>query len=158
MIRPARPGDVPAVVALVRELADFERAAHEVRLTEDGLGSSLFGADPKVFAHVAEVSGAVVGMAVWFLSYSTWRGAHGVHLEDLYVQPAHRRRGLGRALVQALADEAVRRGCTRVEWSVLDWNTPAVEFYRSLGAVPMDEWTVWRLTDAALTAAASPGR
>ena len=151
MIRTALPDDVPAIVSLVRELADYERAAHEVRLTEESLSAALFGDAPALFAHVAEVDGEVVGMALWFLSFSTWRGVHGIYLEDLYVRPAHRGRGLGRALLRALAEEAVRRDFARVEWAVLDWNTPAIDFYRSLGAQPMDEWTVHRLTDDALS-------
>ena len=155
MIRTAVPDDVRAIVALVHELAEYERAAHEVRLTTDSLHRSLFATDPRVFAHVAEIDGAVVGMAVWFLSYSTWRGTHGIYLEDLYVRPAYRGRGLGKALLAALAAEAVRAGHARLEWAVLDWNTPAVEFYRSLDARPMDEWTVHRLTDEPLRALAS---
>ncbi|HVE98101.1 MAG TPA: GNAT family N-acetyltransferase [Mycobacteriales bacterium] len=154
MIRPARDGDVPAMVALVRELAAYERAEHEVELSEDALRRHLFGPAPRVFAHVAEVDGQAVGLAIWFFSYSTWRGRHGVYLEDLYVQPAHRGAGHGKALLAALAAAAVANDCARVEWSVLDWNTPAIEFYRSLGAVAMDEWTVWRLTDGPLRALA----
>lgn len=154
MIRPALPDDIAAIVALVHELAEYERAAHEVELTEAGLRDDLFGPAPKVFAHVADVEGLVVGVAIWFFSYSTWRGRHGVYLEDLYVQPMHRGAGHGKALLAALAAEAVRAGCARVEWSVLDWNAPAVDFYLSLGAVPMAEWTVYRLTGDALAALA----
>jgi GNAT superfamily N-acetyltransferase len=151
-VRPIRPDDVPAVVGLIRELAEYEKAAHEVQLTEEQLTAALFGDDPKVFGHVA-VAGdaAVVGTALWFLTFSTWRGTHGIHLEDLYVQPAHRGRGLGRDLLRTLADLCVQRGYGRLEWSVLDWNTPSIEFYEAAGAVPMDEWTVYRLTDDALT-------
>ncbi len=146
VIRPADHGDVDAIVALIRELAAYERAADEVELTSDRLHDSLFGASPRVFAHVAVVGGDIVGMAVWFFNYSTWRGRHGIYLEDLYVRPEHRGAGLGRGLLQALAREAVAHGCARVEWWVLDWNNPAIDFYRSLGATPMDEWTVFRLT------------
>ena len=150
-VRPIRPDDVPAVVGLVRELADYERAPSEVHLTEEQLRASLFGDSPAVFGHVAEDGGAVVGVALWFLNFSTWRGTHGIHLEDLYVQPGHRGRGLGRELLRTLAAVCVERGYSRLEWSVLDWNTPSIEFYEAAGAVPMDEWTVFRLTDEALT-------
>ncbi len=151
-VRPIRPDDVPAVVGLVRELADYERALSEVRLTEEQLSASLFGDSPALFGHVAEGGdGAVVGVALWFLNFSTWRGTHGIYLEDLYVQPGHRGRGLGRELLRTLAAVCVERGWSRLEWSVLDWNTPSIEFYRAAGAVPMDEWTVFRLTDEALT-------
>jgi GNAT superfamily N-acetyltransferase len=154
-VRPIRPDDVPAVVGLVRELAEYEKAAHEVRLTEEQLHDRLFGDAPALFGHVATADdgatpGQVVGMALWFLNFSTWRGTHGIYLEDLYVQPAHRGTGLGRELLRTLADLCVQRGYSRLEWAVLDWNTPSIEFYRAAGAVPMDEWTVFRLTDEAL--------
>jgi GNAT superfamily N-acetyltransferase len=149
-VRPIRPDDVPAVVGLVRELAEYERAAHEVRLTEGQLTEALFGDSPKLFGHVAEAGGAVVGTALWFLNFSTWRGTHGIYLEDLYVQPQHRGTGLGRELLRTLAATCVARGYSRLEWWVLDWNEPSIEFYRAAGAVPMDEWTVFRLTDQAL--------
>lgn len=145
MIRAARPDDVPELVAMVRELAEYERAAGQVRLTEDALSAALFGETPAVFAHVAEAEGAVAGMAVWFLDFSTWLGRHGVYLEDLYVRPAYRGRGLGRALLAELARTAAERGYGRVSWWVLDRNEPAHAFYRAIGAEPMDEWTVWRL-------------
>ena len=150
-VRLIRPDDVPAVVGLVRELADYERALSEVHLTEEQLRASLFGVSPALFGHVAEDDGAVVGVALWFLNFSTWRGTHGIYLEDLYVQPGHRGRGLGRELLRTLAAVCVERGYSRLEWSVLDWNTPSIEFYKAAGAVPMDEWTVFRLTDEALT-------
>ena len=157
-VRPIRPDDVPAVVGLVRELAEYEEAAHEVRLTEAQLHDSLFGAAPALFGDVAEVNGDVVGMALWFLNFSTWRGTHGVHLEDLYVQPAHRGAGLGKELLRTLAEVCVERGYSRLEWSVLDWNTPSIDFYEAAGAVAMDEWTVFRLTDDALTSFAADRR
>ncbi len=157
-VRRIRPDDVPAVVALVRELADYEKALHEVRLTEEQLHERLFGEAPALFGHVAEVDGRVVGMALWFLNFSTWRGTHGVYLEDLYVQPAHRGTGLGKRLLRALAALCVERGYARLEWSVLDWNTPSIEFYKAAGAVPMDEWTVFRLTDEALVSFAADSR
>jgi GNAT superfamily N-acetyltransferase len=157
-VRPIRPDDVPAVVGLVGELAEYERAAHEVRLTEEQLTTALFGDTPRLFGHVAEVDHAVVGMALWFLNFSTWRGTHGIYLEDLYVQPRHRGAGLGRELLRTLAEVCVERGYSRLEWSVLDWNTPSIEFYRAAGAVPMDEWTVFRLTDDALAGFAADRR
>ncbi len=158
-VRPVEPADVPAVVGLVRELAEYEESAHEVRLTEDQLTSALFGDSPALFGHVAlGPDGEVVGTALWFLNFSTWRGTHGVYLEDLYVQPRHRGTGLGRELLRTLAATCVERGYERLEWSVLDWNTPSIEFYRAVGAVPMDGWTVFRLTDDALAAFAADGR
>jgi GNAT superfamily N-acetyltransferase len=149
-VRGIRPDDVPAVVGLVRELADYEKALHEVRLSEQQLTDALFGEFPALFGHVAEVAGEVVGVALWFLNFSTWRGTHGVHLEDLYVQPRHRGAGLGKQLLGALAAVCVERGYSRLEWSVLDWNTPSIRFYEAQGAVAMDGWTVFRLTDDAL--------
>jgi len=160
-VRPIRPDDVPAVVALVRELADYEKALHEARLTEEQLTGALFGDSPALFGHVAITEdgvhpGEVVGMALWFLNFSTWRGTHGIYLEDLYVSPAHRGSGLGRELLRTLAAVCVERGYSRLEWSVLDWNAPSIEFYKAAGAVPMDGWTVYRLTDDALTDFAEP--
>jgi GNAT superfamily N-acetyltransferase len=149
-VRPIRPDDVPAVVGLVRELAEYEKSASEVRLTDRQLHDRLFGDTPALFGHVAEVDGAVVGMGLWFLNFSTWRGTHGIYLEDLYVQPGHRGRGLGKELLRTLAEVCVERGYSRLEWSVLDWNTPSIDFYKAAGAVPMDGWTVFRLTDEAL--------
>ena len=155
-VRPVRPDDVPALVGLVRELAQYEKALDEVRLTEQQLHECLFGPSPALFGHVAVVQGEVVGMALWFLNFSTWRGTHGVYLEDLYVSPEHRGSGLGRELLRTLAEICVQRGYSRLEWSVLDWNTPSIDFYRAAGAVPMDEWTVFRLTDEALEEFAVP--
>ncbi|WP_020573879.1 GNAT family N-acetyltransferase [Actinopolymorpha alba] len=148
-VRRVRESDVDAVVALIHELAAYERAADECHLRAAQLREALFGAAPALFAHVAEVDGVVVGCAVWFLNFSTWRGTHGIYLEDLYVQPAHRGSGLGKALLTALAEECVRRGYARLEWSVLDWNAPSIDFYKALGALPMEEWTTWRLTGSA---------
>ncbi|MCW2682675.1 MAG: ats [Blastococcus sp.] len=157
-VRPVRPDDVPAVVALVRELAEYEKALHEARLTEEQLTAVLFGDSPALFGHVAVVADQVVGIALWFLNFSTWRGTHGIYLEDLYVQPQHRGRGLGKELLRTLAAVCVERGYSRLEWSVLDWNEPSIEFYEAAGAVPMDGWTVFRLTDDALTGFASVPR
>ncbi|WP_380285454.1 GNAT family N-acetyltransferase [Kitasatospora purpeofusca] len=155
MIRTALPADVPVIHAMIRELADYEKALHEVVSTEEQLHGALFGPAPALFGLIAEddTTGEPVGFALWFLNYSTWRGTHGIHLEDLYVRPTSRGGGHGKALLLELARIAVERGYSRVEWSVLDWNTPSINFYKSLGAVPMDEWTVFRLTGDALTAA-----
>ena len=162
-VRPIRPDDVPAAVALVRELAEYERALHEVRLTEQQLTDRLFGDAPALFGHVAVAddgvaAGQVVGIALWFLNFSTWRGTHGIYLEDLYVSPQHRGSGLGKELLRTLAALCVERGYSRLEWSVLDWNTPSIDFYKAAGAVPMDEWTVFRLTDEALSTFADDRR
>jgi GNAT superfamily N-acetyltransferase len=151
-VRRAVPADVPAVVALVHELADYEREPASCHLTAEQLHAALFGPEPALFGHVAEAGGEVVGCALWFLSFSTWRGVHGLHLEDLYVRPAHRGAGLGRALLAALAGVCVERGYGRLEWAVLDWNAPALAFYRSLGAVALDGWTTHRLDGPALAA------
>jgi GNAT superfamily N-acetyltransferase len=150
-VRRAQPDDVPAIVELVYGLADYERAPDECHLTAAQLDSALFGEAPAVFCHVAEHEGEVAGCALWFLSFSTWRGVHGIYLEDLFVRPETRGTGLGKALLTALAQECVTNGYERLEWSVLNWNTPAIDFYKSLGAGPQDEWSTYRLTDAALT-------
>lgn len=156
MIRRATPEDVPALVELVYGLAEYERARDRCALTEHDLHTALFGPAPAVFAHVATADDRVAGCAIWFLNYSTWTGKHGIHLEDLFVTPRARGRGLGKALLTALAREAVACGYTRVEWSVLDWNTPAIEFYRALGALAQDEWTGFRLDGTALTRLGTP--
>jgi GNAT superfamily N-acetyltransferase len=151
-VRRVRPGDVPTVLGLVRELAAYEKAEHEALMTADQLSAALFGPSPALFGQVALAGdGQIGGFALWFRNFSTWRGTHGVYLEDLYVSPEHRGTGLGRELLRTLAEECVDRGYSRLEWSVLDWNSPSIEFYRAAGAVPMDEWTVFRLTGDALT-------
>jgi GNAT superfamily N-acetyltransferase len=157
-IRTATVEDVAAIHRLICDLAEYERARHEVMATEGQLRAALFGSSPAVFALVAEADGEVVGFALYFLNFSTWEGVPGIYLEDLYVLPEHRGSGLGKALLQSLATIAVSRGYARFEWWVLDWNTPSIEFYRALGAVAMDEWTVYRLTGAALERAALPQR
>ena len=150
-VRPVTADDVDVVVGLVRELADYEKSLDEARMTPAQLHGALFGDSPALFGHVAEDDhGTVVGFALWFLNFSTWRGTHGVYLEDLYVSPAHRGTGLGRELLRTLAAVCVERGYARLEWSVLDWNTPSIEFYRAAGARPQDGWSVFRLTDRAL--------
>jgi len=149
-IRPVAAADVPAVVGLVHELAEYERAPELCALTDEQLRSALFDGSPSLFGHVAIVGQSVVGCALWFLNFSTWRGVHGIYLEDLFVQPAHRGRGIGRALLVELAAECSRRGYARMEWAVLDWNEPAIRFYRSLGAIAQDEWTTFRLEGEAL--------
>ncbi len=152
VVRFARPEDVEALAELVRDLADYERSLDRVRSDSSHLAAALFGEEPKVFSHVAELDGEVVGMSMWFLTFSTWTGRHGIWLEDLYVRPEARRLGLGKALLAELARVASARGYTRVEWSVLNWNAPSIEFYRSLGALPLDDWTVFRLEGADLEA------
>lgn len=148
-IRRVRETDVDTVVRLVHDLAAYEKAPDECHLTSEQLHAALFGENPALFGHVAEVDGEVVGFALWFLNLSTWRGVHGIYLEDLYVRPELRGSGLGKALLAALAQECTDRGYARLEWWVLNWN-PAIGFYKALGARPMDEWTVYRLTDDAL--------
>jgi GNAT superfamily N-acetyltransferase len=155
VIRPAVPADVPVVLQLVKELAAYEREPDAVLATEDDLRAALFGADPSAGCHVAEHEGAVVGFALWYRTFSTWQGKPGLWLEDLFVRPEARGTGLGKALLVELARTAVARGWTRFEWWVLDWNEPAQGFYRSLGARPEDEWTVWRVDGADLSALAA---
>lgn len=145
MIREARPEDTGDVLRLIKALAAYEREPDAVEATEDSLAAALFGPHPLVHAHVAEEDGRVVGMAVWFLSFSTWTGRHTLYLEDIFVEPGMRGRGLGRDLLRRLATRAVELGCARMDWAVLDWNEPAMGFYRSVGARPMEEWTTWRL-------------
>ncbi|QMU79203.1 GNAT family N-acetyltransferase [Streptacidiphilus sp. PB12-B1b] len=148
MIRTATAADVPAIHAMVRELADYERALDEAVATEQQVRDALFGPHPAAFAHIAEddTTGSVVGFALWFLNFSTWKGVHGLYLEDLYVRPEARGGGHGKALLATLARICTERGYERLEWSVLDWNQPSIGFYKALGAFPMDEWTVFRLT------------
>ncbi|AZQ73471.1 GNAT family N-acetyltransferase [Streptomyces abikoensis] len=158
MIRPATPADVPRIHAMIRELADYERALDEARATEEQLRDALFGADPAVFALIAESDAdrrETVGFALWFRNFSTWTGTHGIYLEDLYVRPHARGGGHGRALLAELARICVERGYQRFEWSVLDWNAPSIAFYESLGAEAMDEWTVRRLSGEPLQALAA---
>lgn len=149
-LRPATPADVGTILRFVRDLAEFERESDKVVATEPLLHEALFGAHPAAEAVIAELGGAPVGMALFFHNFSTWTGWRGLYLEDLYVTPDARGAGVGQALLRYLAALAVERGCTRFEWSVLDWNEKAIAFYRSMGAEPMAEWTVYRLTGDAL--------
>ncbi|MBY8888210.1 GNAT family N-acetyltransferase [Streptomyces sp. PTM05] len=160
MIRPATPADVPAIHAMIRELAEYERALDAARATPAQLREALFGADAAVFALIAQDDsvGEPVGFALWFRNFSTWTGTHGIYLEDLYVRPEARGAGHGRALLAELARICVERGYQRFEWAVLDWNEPSIGFYKSLGAVPMDEWTVHRLTGEPLRTLAERAR
>lgn len=151
VIRPARQGEAELVLEFVRDLAEYEKLPHEVDADATMIDKALFGPSPRVFCDIAEWQGAPAGFALWFYNFSTFRGRHGIYLEDIYVQPAYRGQGIGRALLTELARRCVSEGLTRLEWWVLDWNEPAISFYRSLGAVPMDEWTVFRLTGNALT-------
>ncbi|NYE19424.1 GNAT family N-acetyltransferase [Microbacterium immunditiarum] len=154
ILREARSGDEAGVLACIRGLAEYEREPDAVENTVEALTRTLFGETPHAFAHVVERDGEIVGIAIWFLTYSTWTGTHGIWLEDLFVDDAQRGRGYGKALMAALAAVCVERGYARFEWSVLDWNEPSIAFYRSIGAVPMDEWTTQRLTGTHLEALA----
>ncbi|MEV0976974.1 GNAT family N-acetyltransferase [Streptomyces sp. NPDC049915] len=153
MIRPATPADVPVIHTLIQELATYEKAPQEAKATPAQLHDALFSDHPAAFAHIAEDddTGEPVGFALWFLSFSTWRGTHGIYLEDLFVRPQARGAGHGKALLTELARICTRRGYQRLEWSVLNWNEPAIGFYDALGARPQNGWTVYRLTDEALT-------
>ena len=149
-IRPAVEADAPLVLALIRELAEYERLAGEVSATEADIREALFGSSPVAAAVIAMVGERPAGFALYFHNFSTFAGKRGLYLEDLYVRPEHRGRGVGRRLLRHLARLARERGCHRFEWSVLDWNEPAIRSYRRAGAVPMDGWTVYRVTGAAL--------
>lgn len=153
VIRPATAEDVPAILQMIHDLAIYEKEPDAVRNTPEMLTDVLFSANPRVFATMAENdAGDVQGFALWFLNYSTWEGVHGIYLEDLYVTPESRGEGHGKALLKYLAATAVERGYARVEWSVLDWNEPSISFYKNLGALPMEEWSTFRLAGAALEA------
>lgn len=157
-IRPARPGEAALVFDLIRDLATYEKLAHEVDATEADIDAALFGPAPRVFCDIAELEGAPVGFALWFYSFSTFRGRHGIYLEDLFVRPEHRGRGVGKALLARLAARCIAENLPRFEWSVLDWNTPSIEIYQKLGAVLMDAWTRCRLSGEALAALAEADR
>jgi len=158
-VRPAGPADLGSIDRLVRELAVYEREPDAVQASPDDFAAALFGAEPRVFCHVAELAdGTVAGIAVWYETFSTWKGRHGIWLEDLFVSPAHRGLGIGKALLAELAAQCTRRGYPRLEWWVLSWNAPSIAFYDSLEALPQDEWTVYRLDGDALgrVAASAP--
>ena len=149
-IRPAKATDIDEILALIYELALYEKAPEEAKATESQIRESFFGDNPKVFCELVEVDGDIAGFAIWFLNYSTWQGKHGIYLEDLFIRPQFRGRGFGKALLKHLAQICVERGYGRFQWWVLDWNEPSIEFYKSIGAVAMDEWTVYRVTGDAL--------
>ena len=151
-IRPATPEDISAIQQLIVDLAVYEKEPDAVEGSESDLERELFGSNPVAHCHVAEVDGEVVGVALWFLNYSTWKASAGIYLEDLFVQPSQRGKGIGLALIRTLAKLCVERGYPRFQWWVLDWNQSAIDFYTRLGAVAMDEWTTFRLTGDALTA------
>jgi GNAT superfamily N-acetyltransferase len=149
-IRPAIPADAALIVSFIRELAEYEKLGHEARAGEADIVRDLFGSNPRVFADIAEWDGEPVGFGLWFYTYSTFQGRHGIWLEDLFVRPEARGRGIGKALLKGLARRCVAENLGRLEWWVLDWNAPSIDFYRGQGAVLMDEWTRCRLDGAAL--------
>lgn len=151
-IRAARPGDEGLILALVRELADYENLSDGVDATPEKIADALFADEPRLYCDIAEWNGEPAGIAVWFLNFSTFRGRHGIYLEDLFVRPAYRGRGIGKALMARLAKRCVEQGLARFEWAVLDWNAPSIAFYRSIGASVMDEWKICRLSGPALQA------
>jgi GNAT superfamily N-acetyltransferase len=156
-IRPARPGEAGLVLSFVRELAEYEKLLHEVVASEDDIAESLFGESPRVFCDIAEWDGEPVGFALWFYTYSTFRGRHGIWLEDLFVRPGQRGRGIGKALMAQLAKRCVDEDLPRLAWWVLNWNEPSRVFYRSIGAKAQDEWTVKRLEGEALAKLGAAG-
>ncbi len=154
-IRSAAPADSALIFSLVRELADYEKLTDEVDATPEQIAAPLFAREPRLFCDIAEWNGEPAGFAVWFLNFSTFRGRHGLYVEDLFVRSAFRGRGLGKALMARLAKRCVDEGWARFEWAVLDWNAPSIEFYKSIGAQVMDEWRICRLSGAALQAFAA---
>jgi len=151
VIRHAQSADAGLVLSFIRELAEYEKLLHELEATEAMIADALFAEQPRLFCAIAEWNGEPAGFAVWFVNFSTFSGRHGIYLEDLFVRPAHRGRGIGKALLTHLAKECVENGWSRLQWAVLDWNEPSIAFYKSLGAVMMDDWTLCRVTGAALT-------
>jgi len=149
-IRAAKVEEVPIILNLIKDLAEYEKAPDQVEAKESDLITTIFAENPKVFCDVVDVDGEIVGMAIWFLNYSTWQGKHGIYLEDLFIKPEFRGRGYGKALLQHLAAICNERGYGRFQWWVLDWNSPAIEFYRALGAEAMSEWTVYRVSGVPL--------
>ncbi|QOZ27524.1 GNAT family N-acetyltransferase [Bradyrhizobium sp. CCBAU 51753] len=157
-IRRARPDEAGLVFSLVRELAEYEKLLHEVQASEADIAEALFGANPRLYCDIAEWNGEPAGFAVWFVNFSTFAGRHGIYLEDLFVRPALRGEGIGKALLMHLARECVAQGWSRLQWAVLDWNAPSIAFYKSLGAELMDEWTICRVSGPALAALAKGAR
>ena len=157
-IRRALSDEAGLVLSLVRELAEYEKLLHEVEASEADIAEALFGENPRLFCDIACWNGEPAGFAVWFINFSTFIGRHGVYLEDLFVRPALRGKGIGKALLVHLASECVANGWSRLQWAVLDWNTPSIEFYKSLGAEMMDEWTICRVTGPALNSLAEGTR
>ena len=158
LIRRARRDEAGVVLSLIRELAEYEKLSHEVEATEAMIADALFGENPRLFCDIAEWKGAVAGFAVWFVNFSTFSGRPGIYLEDLFVRPHLRGNGIGKSLLSHLARECVTNNWSRLQWSVLDWNAPSIEFYKSLGAVLMDEWTVCKVTGEALKTLAKGAR
>jgi len=149
-IRPAKREEVGEILQLIQDLATYEKAPDQVEASRDDLLNTIFAKEPRVFCDLVEVDGQIAGMAIWFLNYSTWQAKHGIYLEDLYIKPEFRARGYGKALLKHLAQICDKQGYGRLQWWVLDWNSPAIEFYRSFGAEAMDEWTVYRTSGQAL--------
>jgi GNAT superfamily N-acetyltransferase len=149
-IRPAKREEVGDVLQLIQDLATYEKAPDQVEASRDDLLNTIFAKEPRVFCDLVEVDGQIAGMAIWFLNYSTWQAKHGIYLEDLYIKPEFRARGYGKALLKHLAQICDKEGYGRLQWWVLDWNSPAIEFYQSFGAEAMDEWTVYRTSGQAL--------
>ena len=154
-IRPARENDTQLIFDLVHELAVYEKLADAVDATPDMIGAALFGNEPRLFCDIAEWNGEAAGLALWFLNFSSFRGRHGIYLEDLFVRPAYRGKGLGKALMAQLARRCVEKGLARFEWTVLDWNKPSIDFYKAIGADVMDDWKICRLSGPALQAFAA---
>ncbi len=157
-IRRARPDEAGLVFSLVRELAEYEKLLHEVHASEADIAEALFGANPRLYCDIAEWNGEPAGFAVWFVNFSTFAGRHGIYLEDLFVRPALRGKGIGKALLVHLAKQCLTNGWARLQWAVLDWNAPSIAFYKSLGAELMDEWTICRVSGSALSALAEGAR
>ena len=149
-IRPAKSEEVAEVLQLIQDLATYEKAPEQVEASKEDLLNTIFAKDPRVFCDLVEVDGQIAGMAIWFLNYSTWQAKHGIYLEDLFIKSEYRGRGYGKALLKHLAKICEEKGYGRLQWWVLDWNSPAIEFYKSLGAQAMDEWTVYRTSGQAL--------
>jgi ribosomal protein S18 acetylase RimI-like enzyme len=156
-IRLAEIADVPLILQFIHDLAKYERALSELKLSTTDLEQTLFSQNPQAYCLISEIEGVATGFAVWHLNYSTWVGQHGIYLEDLYVDPKFRGLGHGKALIRKLAQICIERGYKRLQWSVLNWNEPAIEFYKSLGAKPMDDWTVYRVSESSLEKLATEG-